>query len=405
MDLVDVLKEKASESPYTRVDKFLAEHFWSLYFGRDDAKYWVEYSETLMKYNDVGVWSRGNFLSMRSRILTDIGQQKRIILVGHSQGNFFVNSLYNDLLNSDYSYEADNCIGSVGIASPLSNKPGMYFYVTNTKDLVINAIRLRYSVLGANIKLPYTSDDKTGHQLYTYLERFAASRDAVSAHIWDHLDYLNQTCFYKYNIDISVDQNDPFYLRVENNDDRDLKGPATIEIIRPDGEKDIYNYPRDNLIVDSGKAYVMNTGGFGSTKLDSPDTHRITLRVRDPKDKNKILAEETISHAPGADPDPEPCPEPLSTSGGIEGYDGWLDLGEESGWVYGMFEAFLIPDNIAVFSESGRKLWSTAQFFRGRKEVMFHHDPDEEGRYVRVQVYAKYTNTEWELELDCPSVY
>ena len=67
---------------------------------------------------------------------------KRIIIVAHSQGNFYANTAYDGLVRQDPGYA--NRLGIVAVASPDSRVAGGGPYITVPEDEVIAAVRLVY---------------------------------------------------------------------------------------------------------------------------------------------------------------------------------------------------------------------------------------------------------------------
>lgn len=110
----------------------------------------------------------------------------RVLLMTHSQGNFYANTLFNDLYSSyvfpnGYPLAQYPMLGNVQIATPVHQPggaaghiyPGAVEYITNNTDLVILAA---HAVLGPT-PLPNYADiphlsDLSGHALRdSYLER------------------------------------------------------------------------------------------------------------------------------------------------------------------------------------------------------------------------------------------
>ena len=110
----------------------------------------------------------------------------RVVLMTHSQGNFYGNALFNDLYAT---YEFPNgyplaqypMLGTIQIASPVDAPggaagtiyPEVVGHVTNDNDIVMAMVR---NVLGgaveANYNAPYNPEDFTGHALeLSYLKQ------------------------------------------------------------------------------------------------------------------------------------------------------------------------------------------------------------------------------------------
>lgn len=91
---------------------------------------------------------------------------RKILLVGHSQGTFYTNEIYDYLIANGVPKES---IGVYNIATPASSVSGNGEYLTSQNDKVINAVRIAASTIGveqplsANITIPPTLIDDMGH--------------------------------------------------------------------------------------------------------------------------------------------------------------------------------------------------------------------------------------------------
>lgn len=87
---------------------------------------------------------------------------RKILLVGHSQGTFYTNEIYNYLLAHGVEKEA---IGVYNVATPASFVSGGGAYLTSINDKVINAVRALAPAtkqpLPANINIPLSPEDIT----------------------------------------------------------------------------------------------------------------------------------------------------------------------------------------------------------------------------------------------------
>ncbi|WP_259399239.1 MULTISPECIES: KTSC domain-containing protein [unclassified Pseudoalteromonas] len=129
----------------------------------------------------------------------------RIILIGHSQGNFYTNALFEETI-STYQY-SDGYLASdyplvslAAIATPTSSIGGslgeeykeIISHLTLDEDWVIRAVRILFGSLPSN----YSAEslfDSTGHGLIAAYLRNNAVANAISAKI--EASILNQTPF------------------------------------------------------------------------------------------------------------------------------------------------------------------------------------------------------------------
>jgi hypothetical protein len=107
----------------------------------------------------------------------------KLVLVSHSQGNFYANAAYAALATQKSDYGA--ATGVVGVASPASivaggNGP----YTTFSEDWVINAVRFLYpSTLPANATIGTTEVDNLGHGFQTEYLAAPEARATIARNI------------------------------------------------------------------------------------------------------------------------------------------------------------------------------------------------------------------------------
>jgi hypothetical protein len=136
---------------------------------------------------DIGHWAKKDLGKMIKVIKASLKNKKKVIVVPHSEGNFFYRKIHQALNKWD-SKKTEQCFAGVGFASPLSSEPGNYSWITNSNDMVINLIRNFWSsTLAANITVPqgyggdllghgmkevYLSHPESLRQLKTELDQF-----------------------------------------------------------------------------------------------------------------------------------------------------------------------------------------------------------------------------------------
>lgn len=101
-----------------------------------------------------------------------------MVLIAHSQGNLFVNTAYDGVRSARPTVQAR--VVHVAPASPTLRGD----YVLADIDLVINGLRTQgiNSVPAANISLPYSGVDASGHTLVaTYLDITRAALERVKS--------------------------------------------------------------------------------------------------------------------------------------------------------------------------------------------------------------------------------
>jgi len=110
----------------------------------------------------------------------EILEGNKVVLVAHSQGNFYANQAYVNL-----SPDEQRSFGIVAVATPDGFIAGNGPYTTSIKDTVIDAyILLVGPAKFPNINNPFNGDDKSGHMFTTsYLRTDFPSRNVILGNI------------------------------------------------------------------------------------------------------------------------------------------------------------------------------------------------------------------------------
>lgn len=129
-------------------------------------------------------------------VASNNGGKPFVLLVPHSQGNLYANSLYQHLTIKE-GYNQQN-LSIFGVASPASQNLGAYIsksaygnegYITSNNDGVINSLRLLSNVASANFSIP-KGGEFSGHGLIpTYLSN-QSSRQAISDNLYNIVHYF-----------------------------------------------------------------------------------------------------------------------------------------------------------------------------------------------------------------------
>jgi hypothetical protein len=143
------------------------------------------------------------FLTEYLKAASSNGSKPFVLLIPHSQGNLYANSLYKKL-TADEGYNQSN-LSIYGIASPASSNLGDYIsktsysnpgYITSSNDGVINGLRVlaalppQQTIAAANITIPVNAGELTGHSLIgTYLANPAA-RQQIATNTYNILHYF-----------------------------------------------------------------------------------------------------------------------------------------------------------------------------------------------------------------------
>lgn len=154
---------------------------------------------TYSKLNDT------DYRNAYQKLLFQMHSCNRIILIGHSQGNFYTNALFEDIISNyqytDGYYASDySLVGLASIATPTSSLGGnlgeeyahLISHLTLDQDEIMRAVRVLFGSLPSNFSMSSLFDN-TGHGLIDSYIR----NDNVATKIGEGIkaSILNQTPF------------------------------------------------------------------------------------------------------------------------------------------------------------------------------------------------------------------
>ncbi|MGS0536409.1 KTSC domain-containing protein [Pseudoalteromonas sp. SaAl2] len=154
---------------------------------------------TYSKLNDT------DYRNAYQKLLFQMHSCNRIILIGHSQGNFYTNALFEDIISNyqytDGYYASDySLVGLASIATPTSSLGGnlgeeyahLISHLTLDQDEIMRAVRVLFGSLPSNFSMSSLFDN-TGHGLIDSYIR----NDNVATKIGEGVEasILNQTPF------------------------------------------------------------------------------------------------------------------------------------------------------------------------------------------------------------------
>ena len=106
---------------------------------------------------------------LNKRYLPLLEQNHKVVILSHSQGNFYANRAWNKIDNTPAITKYSQAIGVVGVATPAIYVVDNGLYTTNTNDLIINGIRAfsepHLQPKAANVTHTLTTTDLSGHGL------------------------------------------------------------------------------------------------------------------------------------------------------------------------------------------------------------------------------------------------
>lgn len=144
---------------------------------------------------DIGHWAEKDLKRMIQSAKTALNQNKKVIIVAHSEGNFFYRNIYK-ALNQWNSTKTQQCFAGIGFATPLSSKPGNYDYITSSNDRIINLVRNFWnSTLAANITVPQGyGGDLLGHGMEEVYLSHPVSLRKLKTELDQVTNRLNKSC-------------------------------------------------------------------------------------------------------------------------------------------------------------------------------------------------------------------
>ena len=177
-----------------QVDKTGTWRFWlSLYFGliKADNSIYQALADWLDPNREAGHWAEKDLKRMTKRAKTALKNHKKVIIVAHSEGNFFYRNIHK-ALNKWNSTKTQQCSAGIGFAPLLSSKPGNYDYITSKNDRHINAARMVWpNILKANIDIP------PGHGLLDSYLLHDRSLQRFKIDMKEAVNKLNKSCVTK----------------------------------------------------------------------------------------------------------------------------------------------------------------------------------------------------------------
>jgi hypothetical protein len=159
---------------------------------------------------DIGHWAEKDLKRMIQSAKTALNQNKKVIIVAHSEGNFFYRNIYK-ALNQWNSTKTQQCFAGIGFATPLSSKPGNYDYITSSNDRVINLVRNFWnSTLAANITVPQGHGGSLlGHGMQEVYLSHPVSLRKLKTELHQVTNRLNKSCKIKKEQPIKEPKKEP----------------------------------------------------------------------------------------------------------------------------------------------------------------------------------------------------
>lgn len=194
-DVVDVLRQKSREYPGVSSDlifKALVNGTVSSLLPESLKEYVANFHINKIKESRLVSYSDDDLKDIVSAIRAKVTENRKILLVPHSQGNIYANAAFAELISGNNAVPV-SAIKILGIASPAAYVAGNGDYITSSNDLVISGLRASgFSVLDANFTIGVSTDDILGHSLKDiYLNVDYEGRAEVLRKIYAAMDSLS----------------------------------------------------------------------------------------------------------------------------------------------------------------------------------------------------------------------
>ena len=349
---------------------------------------------------NVGYLAEGNYNIMYKDIRDSLLSGQRVIVIAHSEGNYFYKALY-DRLNADAALNTDKCFAGVGIGSPLAASPTNYRYVQNSNDTISNIVRsTEGGALSPNITIPEGyNGDVTGHGMIATYAAHSGSRDMIRAHVNHFVQYLGERCPQEpFDIRLTTgasgsDTTPSFRLR--NDDARRLQGSLTLTATNlKTGKKLNYYDPSidvgpgsnelivDPFYLDVGRNRVAAVVESSGRTIATADTEHEVLRE---------------------------CPGPIEireNDWSTYSFSRRYDLGGTSGIADVYFQPEGEWHDIRILADNGTSLVNISDWDPDDDGYWFtfRHTPSTRGDWITVKVddHQWWRGTNWRMVIYCP---
>ena len=399
-----------------------SDNFWYWTRHMDQAPQWFrdEYVQKVRKFNEDMVSNDPDLPKHIRQYVADLVSGKKVVIVAHSQGNFYANNAYR-FIRSEYSEYKDS-IGIVSVANPSNyvEGGGSYalddVYTTNPVDLIINLVRGVYpDTLPANVP-PYDNpnsliDHEFKETYFTPEPRGYRSR--IIGQILQRIATLKtpekkEECKNPEEIPVVVNTTNAINISATSaslqgyvQNGKQIAARCVWRMASNGAPNSCYSI-RDSIAT-SGS---LNAGAnFACTATGlSPGTnynYRVCGRQGD-----RISDGGSKPFRTGG----VQCGQTASYSGGSEGLTVTYGMGTTSGNSSVEFEAYTIPDKLEIWQGS-RMLYSTKEcgvfgcssgYVSNYHTANVYHNPYY-GETWQIKVYGNAnTDTKWVVKVSCP---
>jgi len=388
------------------------EEYWYLLRNMEEAPEWFRevYKKNMEQFRESDVYNDPYLIEHVNNYVRDLYNGKKVVIVAHSQGNFYANNAYRRILNEYPEYQHN--IGVVGVATPANSVQGWnnynasypygLYYTTNASDLVINLIRAFYpDTLPPNPGIEYSNGYLSANHGFVdiYLDQNGPFRNRIRDHILETISIIESP-------EVAPECKE---VAVETLDAINVSSTSAQLVGQVINGKNVYGQfllkmgsnpsplSCDDLIMPESGSLVAGDK-FNSTVFLEADTtyfYRACGRSGDKISSGSIKTIQT--------PKPSiPCGSSLWADGGTNGLDMLYSMGSQGGYVLVEFEAYEIPDKLEVW-QGGTKILKTPGYVSDCNYGIIYHNPSKSYEW-NIKVFGNSSSsTAWELHISCPS--
>jgi hypothetical protein len=157
-------------------------------FPQTSPEFQESLADAIVAAATVQVNSDADLAAMVGQYLIDLNAGKKVILVSHSQGNFYANRAQEFI--ADNNPELAPSLGVISVASPSGSLAPGALLTQNSQDTVIfGTVAGKYSVLPANVNF-FGINDKRHHGFLTTYMLTHNARARISGHVQTMINQL-----------------------------------------------------------------------------------------------------------------------------------------------------------------------------------------------------------------------
>jgi len=365
-------------------------------------QFFEAYHSLLAQYTRANLVNDVDLQVMINQYLLDLRSGKKVILVGHSQGNFYANQAYA-FIKAAYPQYA-NSIGIVMIGTPSSVNLSTGPHTNNTLDEVIKYFpTLPLNVTDPRPAVERENIDKKGHSFnLTYLPVWGESR--IKSHI---LTMINQLQKPVKHIECASPEEVPVQVATW----------AATDVTTTSGKMKAYLTSGKNVFVWFKWAVETTNVGSCASKhsvypggTGQPGEYYANVTGRSPSQTvyyracaigpgNQISEGQVMSFKTLRS-----CNSEHTFTGAYSGIDIWLDMGFVAGTVQVEFKAYDIADRLWLRTSSGITKVDTGWVTNVRNQTYYSAGTSDYA-LMKLTVNGGATGTVWKVRVSCPGEF